>query len=91
VLGASRLTTQQLKDAIHKVKSLTNRPFGVSLVLAPPETGNHDVATAQRFLDQFRQEIDIPLSAADANNVQVPPSPIFDHLRITLEEEKVLC
>jgi nitronate monooxygenase len=89
ILGASRLTTQQLKDAINKIKSLTDRPFGVNLVLAPPEPGNQDAATAQRFLNQFRQELGIPLSVADANNIQVPPSPIFDHLRIILEEEKV--
>ncbi len=89
ILGASRLTTQQLKDAINKIKSLTDRPFGVNLVLAPPEPGNQDAATAQLFLNQFRQELGIPLSAADANHIQVPPSPIFDHLRIILEEEKV--
>ena len=47
ILGASRLTTQQLKEAIDKIKSLTDRPFGVNLVLAPPESGNQDVATAQ--------------------------------------------
>jgi nitronate monooxygenase len=89
ILGASRLTTQQLKDAINKIKSFTDRPFGVNLVLAPLEPGNQDAATAQRFLNQFRQELGIPLSAADANNIRVPPSPIFDHLRIILEEEKV--
>jgi nitronate monooxygenase len=89
ILGASRLTTQQLKDAINKIKSLTDRPFGVNLVLAPPEPGNQDAATAQRFLNQFRQELGIPLSAADANHIHMPPSPIFDHLRIILEEEKV--
>jgi nitronate monooxygenase len=89
ILGASRLTLQQLKDAIHKIKSLTNRPFGVNLLLAPPEQGNHDVATAQHFLDQFRQELNIPPSAPDANHIQMPPSPIFDQLRIILEEERV--
>jgi nitronate monooxygenase len=89
ILGASRLTTQQLKDAIHKIKSLTDYPFGVNLVLAPPESGNQDVATAQHFLNHFRQELNIPQSAADANHIQVPPFPIFDHLRIILEEEKV--
>lgn len=89
ILGASRLTTQQLKDAINKIKSLTDRPFGVNLVLAPPEPGNQDAATAQRFLNQFRQELGIPLSPADANHIHMPPSPIFDHLRIILEEEKV--
>ena len=40
ILGASRLTPQQLKDAINKIKSLTNRIFGVNLLLAPPESGN---------------------------------------------------
>jgi nitronate monooxygenase len=57
ILGASRLTTQQLKDAINKIKSFTDRPFGVNLVLAPLEPGNQDAATAQRFLNQFRQEL----------------------------------
>jgi nitronate monooxygenase len=89
ILGASRLTPQQLKDAINKIKSLTNRIFGVNLLLAPPESGNQDVATAQHFLDQFRQELNIPPSTDDAGHIQVPPSPIFDHLRIILEEEKV--
>ena len=90
ILGASRLTTQQLKDAIHKIKSLTSHPFGVNLVLAPPEPSNDEVATAQRFLDQFRKELNIPLSSAiNANHIQLPPSPIPDYLRIILEEEKV--
>jgi nitronate monooxygenase len=36
ILAASRLTPEQLREAIHKIKSLTNRPFGVNLLLAPP-------------------------------------------------------
>lgn len=35
-LAASRLSPEQLREAIHKIKSLTNRPFGVNLLLAPP-------------------------------------------------------
>jgi nitronate monooxygenase len=50
ILGASRLTPQQLKDAINKIKSLTNRPFGVNLLLAPPESGNQDVSYSTSFL-----------------------------------------
>jgi nitronate monooxygenase len=89
ILAASRLTPEQLKEAINKIKSLTNRPFGVNLLLALPEPGNHDVASVQRFLDCFRQELNIPLSSTNVNDIQLPPSPIFDHLRIILEEEKV--
>jgi len=40
ILAASHLTPQQLKEAINKIKSLTNRPFGVNLLLAPPESGS---------------------------------------------------
>jgi nitronate monooxygenase len=36
ILAASGLTPEQLREAIHKIKSLTNRPFGVNLLLAPP-------------------------------------------------------
>jgi nitronate monooxygenase len=38
-------------------------------------------------LDQFRRELNIPPSTADADQIQVSPSPIFDHLRIILEEK----
>ena len=69
ILGASRLTPQQLKDAIHKIKSITDRPFGVNLLLAPPEPGNQDLAKAQCFLDQFRRELNIPPSTADADGL----------------------
>jgi nitronate monooxygenase len=89
ILGASRLTSQQLKESINKIKSLTNRSFGVNLLLAPPEQGNHDVDTAQHFLNRFRQELNIPLSAVNGNKIQLPPSPISDQLHIILEEKKV--
>ena len=87
ILAASRLTPEQLKEAINKIKSLTNRPFGVNLLLAPLEPDNHDVASVQRFLDCFRQELNIPLSSTNVNDIQLPPSPIFDHLPIILEEK----
>ena len=82
ILAASRLTPEQLREAIHKIKSLTNCPFGVNLLLAPPEQGNHNVVTAQRFLDHFGQELSIPSSAVNTNDIQLPPSTIPDHLRI---------
>lgn len=37
VLGAARLQPEQMKDQIDKIKSKTSRPFGVNLLLAPPE------------------------------------------------------
>jgi NAD(P)H-dependent flavin oxidoreductase YrpB (nitropropane dioxygenase family) len=37
ILAASRLMPEQLKEAINKIKSLTNRLFGANLLLSPPE------------------------------------------------------
>lgn len=37
ILGAARLTPEQTREQIHKIKSLTDRPFGVNLLLAAPE------------------------------------------------------
>jgi nitronate monooxygenase len=47
ILAASRLTSEQLRKAIHRIKSLTNRPFGVNLLLAPPEQGNQNVVATK--------------------------------------------
>ena len=40
-------------------------------------------------MDHFRKELSIPSSAINANDIQLPPSTISDHLRIILEEEKI--
>jgi NAD(P)H-dependent flavin oxidoreductase YrpB (nitropropane dioxygenase family) len=40
-------------------------------------------------LDHFLQELSIPSSAINANDIRLPPSTIPDHLRIILEEEKI--
>ena len=94
ILAASRLTPEQLREAIHKTQSLTNRPFGVNLLLAPPESGNQDVATVQGFLNHFRQELGIPITSTsteggNASNITLPPSTVPDQLKIILEEEKI--
>ena len=44
ILGASRMPTSQLQQAINSIKEKTDKPFGVNLLLAPPELqGNQDV------------------------------------------------
>jgi nitronate monooxygenase len=89
ILAASRLTSEQLIEAIHKIKSLTNRPFGVNLLLAPPEQGNQDVVATQHFLDKFRQELNIPSSteATQMTDIKLPPSTIAAHFEIILKEK----
>jgi NAD(P)H-dependent flavin oxidoreductase YrpB (nitropropane dioxygenase family) len=65
----------------------------VNLLLAPPEkSGNSDIITVQRFLDKFRQELDIPTTTkvADATNktpdLKIPQSTIPVLFEIILKE-----
>lgn len=65
----------------------------MNLLLAPPEkSGNSDIITVQRFLDKFRQELDIPTTTkvADATNktpdLKIPQSTIPVLFEIILKE-----
>jgi nitronate monooxygenase len=71
ILAASRLTPTQLKEAILKIKSKTQNPFGFNILLAPPEDGNNDVTSAQRYLDNFRNELGL---SSNTSNISIPPS-----------------
>src|SRR5437588_314938 len=58
--AASRLSTEQILAAIQRIKTLTNKPFAVNFLIAPPEEVPSDVASTQRFLNPFRQRFGIP-------------------------------
>lgn len=85
ILAASRLTPTQLKEAILKIKSKTQNPFGVNILLAPPEDGNKDVASVQGYLDNFRNELGL---SSNSPNISIPPSMTSQYLEI-IREEKV--
>jgi nitronate monooxygenase len=85
VLGAGRITPEQTQDQIRRIKTLTNQPFGVNLVIAPPEPNVQEVQNVQKVLDQFREELGIPVS--DVNQVTLPPSHLSEQLGIIFEEK----
>jgi nitronate monooxygenase len=88
VLGANRLTPEQTRNQIRRIKTLTNQPFGVNLLNAPPEPNVQEVQKVQRILDQFRQELDLPLKEGEgANEVALPPSHLSEQVGIVLEEK----
>src|SRR5262245_61216941 len=60
VLGAARIAPDALRETIRAIRGRTQRPFGVNLLLAPPEPGARDVAAAQRALDPVRAEMGLP-------------------------------
>ena len=72
VLGAARLKPDQLRQAIREVRILTTRPFGVNLLLAPPEPDHHhDAKAVQTALNRVRRELSLP---ARFEEVALPPS-----------------
>lgn len=85
VLGAGRITPEQTRDQTRRIKTLTNQPFGVNLVIAPPEPNVQEVQNVQKVLDQFRHELGIPLS--EGNQVTLPSSHLSEQLGIIFEEK----
>jgi nitronate monooxygenase len=83
VLAGARVSPETLREDIQATKALTNRPFGVNFLLAPPERGNRDVETVQRFLDRFREELGLPPGRAD---LALPPSALPEQLEVVFEE-----
>ncbi|HEU4443610.1 MAG TPA: nitronate monooxygenase, partial [Nitrososphaeraceae archaeon] len=88
ILGATRMTPEQLGDAIRQVTKLTNNSFGVNLLLAPPEKGgNQNIDEVQQFFDnKFREELKIPLKNAN-QDISLPPSRLSEQIQIILEEK----
>lgn len=88
VLGANRLTPEQTRNQIRRIKTLTNQPFGVNLLNAPPEPNVQEVQKVQRILDQFRQELGLPLKEGEGTNeVALPPSELSEQVGIVFEEK----
>ena len=83
VLAGARVSPDKLREDIRAVRALTNQPFGVNFLLAPPEPGNRDVASVQRFLDRFREELGLPPGDTE---LALPPSPLEDQLGVVFEE-----
>jgi nitronate monooxygenase len=84
VLAGAMVPPERLREDIRAVKARTSKPFGVNFLLAHPEPGNRDVASVQRFLDQFREELGLPPGETD---LVLPPSPLAEQLEVIFEEQ----
>lgn len=82
-LAGARVSPEKLREDIRAVKERTERPFGVNFLLAPPEAGNRDVASAQGFLNGFREGLGLP---PGGDELSLPPSPLSEQLEVVFEE-----
>jgi nitronate monooxygenase len=97
ILGATRMTPEQLLIATKKIKTITTKPYGVNLWLESLERNNQNTVHVQQFLDQkFRTPLGIPLKSISrrvgnnnehgGTNDLPPPSKMSEQLQIILEE-----
>ncbi len=88
ILGAARLSPSKLKESILEIRKKTDHPFGVNLLLAPPEYDqSNDIPKVQRHLNKFRQRMNIPIpSALSIDEIKIPSNNIQEKLDIIYEE-----
>jgi nitronate monooxygenase len=91
ILGATGISPEQTRDQIRRIKTLTNnnKPFGINLLIAPPEPNVSEVQKVQEVLNKIRGELGIPLReerGGGAGEVALAPSYLSDQLDIAFEE-----
>jgi nitronate monooxygenase len=82
-LAGAGVPPERLREDIRAVKERTDRPFAVNFLLAPPGPGSQDVAAVQRFLDRFREELDLPPGEAE---LEPPSFSLEEQLEVVFEE-----
>lgn len=83
-LGAAYMPPKEIKEAIREIRDLTELPFSINLfapAFMPYEKKR--IAQAQKFLDLFRKELDIPTRLPDFSEL-----PEFEEqIEVILEEK----
>jgi nitronate monooxygenase len=84
MLPASRRTVDELAADIDAVRRLTDRPFGVNFLIAPPEpfdggAGPSGLRQVQAFLDPVRQRLGLP---GGPSSLALPPSVIDQQIEL---------
>lgn len=82
-LGAGYMSPEQIRDAIYKIRELTDRPFGVNLLLTKEVKIEEDkVQEAQKLLASVKKE----LGVEGEQTVQLPKS-YKEQLQVLVEEK----
>jgi nitronate monooxygenase len=84
MIAAARLSVDQLKSMIEATRRLTDRPFGVNFLLAPPEPLAGDTGIVQTALNQLREQINLP--PREGELVLPPPTSLEAQLAVVLDQ-----
>lgn len=85
MLSAAMLSPEETGEQIRRIKSQTSRPFGVNLLLAPPEQNGHDASDVQNVLNNFRSELG--LRPSDNTQINLPESRLSEQIGVILKEK----
>lgn len=91
IMAGTGVPPPELRAQIRRVKALTDRPFGVNLILhpsfrsplPPAEVPAQSMASIQQVLDRFRERLAIPAGARQAPAL---PAIVDEAFRVILEE-----
>ena len=82
-LGAAYMTPQQIREAIHAIRDLTDKPFGVNLFIPEDFDATQPIEdTVASALNEVRRELDIP----ESPQVTRFQESFAEQLQVVLEE-----
>lgn len=87
-LGAGYMSAVQMKEAIKKVKELTNKPFGVNLFIPEvPELREKEIQQANDLLRSYRGALNLEEPA-----ISKPSTKIYEQqLEVVIQEKVPVC
>ncbi|WP_283777436.1 nitronate monooxygenase family protein [Paenibacillus sp. J2TS4] len=84
-LGAGYMTAQQIREALLRIRELTDRPFAVNLFIPEPyEVRSEDIAAMNEVLGTYRQKLGLP---ADPSPPDRYSEPFEEQLEVVLAEQ----
>jgi nitronate monooxygenase len=84
MLAAARLSVEQLAAMMQTTRQLTDRPFGVNFLLAPPDPFDEQVETSQAHLNHLRAQFDLPPLVGKL--ALPPPTSLDEQLELVLAQ-----
>lgn len=84
MIAAARLSVEQLRAMIKATRQLTDRPFGVNFLLAPPEPFDGQAEVIQGGLNQLREQFNLP--PQEGKLKLPPPTSLEEQLELILDQ-----
>ncbi|CAN5769179.1 hypothetical protein BH24CHL4_BH24CHL4_19750 [soil metagenome] len=82
IFGAMLLPPDAVRAAVETIRTLTDRPFGINFVLAPPDGQSRNPSSFIDILNRYRSALGLPTNTSIAD---IPASTTSDSIAAVLE------